>query len=78
MHLLLVAYCFYLILVSNSFLAPSSKGLVTSSVALVLVAYCFYLILVSNSFLAPSSKALVTSSDALVTSSLLFLSSYCF
>ena len=44
--LLLVAYCFYLILVSNSFLAPSSKGLVTSSVALVLVAYCYYLILV--------------------------------
>ena len=30
MHLLLVAYCFYPIIVSNSFLAPSSKALVTS------------------------------------------------
>ena len=35
MHLLLVAYCFYLVIVSDSFLAPSSKGLVTSSDALV-------------------------------------------
>ena len=35
MHLLLVAYCFYLIIVSNSFLAPSSKGLVTSRDAFV-------------------------------------------
>ena len=64
MHLLLVAYCFYLILVSNSFLAPSSKHL-------LLVAYCFYLILVPNSFLASSSKGLVTSS-------LLLLSNSCF
>ena len=71
MHLLLVAYCFYLILVSNSFLAPSSKGLVTSKMHLLLVAYCFYLILVSNSFHASSSKGLVTSS-------LLFLSNSCF
>ena len=47
MHLLLVAYCAYLILVSNSFIAPSSKALVTSSDALVtssllfLSNYCF-------------------------------------
>ena len=47
MHLLLVAYCFYLIIVSNSLLAPSSKALVTSSDALVtssllfLSNYCF-------------------------------------
>ena len=35
MHLLLVAYCFSLIIVSISLPAPSSKALVTSSDALV-------------------------------------------